>query len=269
MRLTHHADRPPGHSVFERADRARQRMSLVDLDPDLFAAVGPRELARLREVAAPVVELPAGRWAPQLGDRDAGLGLIVLDGLLCRTSGLWGEVATELIGAGDLIRPWSNGGDADALVPCSVGWSVIVPARMAILGRQVALAASDCPGLVAALLDRTARRSRSQGILTAIAHMKRIDLRVLVLLWHLAERCGRVTGDGVTVPLRLTHQRIATLVGAQRPSVTAALSRMAARGLVERTARRGFVLKDAAREELEIFCREGERALAPLISACA
>jgi CRP-like cAMP-binding protein len=252
--------------VFDRDEPAVRTRSLVDLDPDLFAGLGPRELARVREIAAPVVELPAGRWAPNRSTPEAGLGLLVLDGMLTRTVSLGDEVATELLGAGDLIRPWETGGDESAIVPCASGWNVLIPARLAVLGRQVATAAADCPGLVAALLERGGRRSRSQGILMAIAHMKRIDVRVLVLLWHVAERWGRVTSDGVVVPVKLTHQRLAQLVGAQRPSVTAALTRMAARDLVRRTPNRGYLLTEAARHELEMLCRAGERSVAPIMA---
>jgi CRP/FNR family transcriptional regulator, cyclic AMP receptor protein len=257
-----------GSSLFERADLTTRR-SLVDLDPDLFGGLGPRELARVREIGAHVVEIGTGRWDPHFSAPDAGLGLLVLDGLLTRSFCLGDEFATELVGAGDLIRPWETGEDESMIVPGSVSWSVLIPTRLAVLGRQLASAAADCPGLVAALLGRAGRRSRSQGILTAIAHMKRTDARVLLLLWHVAERWGRVTSGGVLVPIRLTHQRIAELVGAQRPSVTAALSRMTARGLVRRTANRGYLLTDDARAELEILCRDGERATAPLMEACA
>jgi CRP-like cAMP-binding protein len=255
-------------SLFAQAERRVRRGSLVDLDPDLFDGLGPRELMRVREVAAHVVELEPGRWEPQFSS-DAGLGLLVLEGLVARRLALADDVATELVGPGDVIRPWARAADETTLIPVRVNWTVLQPTRIAVLGRQVALAAAECPGLVVALLDRTSRRSRSQGILTAIAHLKRIDVRVLVLLWHLAERWGRVTPDGVVVPLRLTHQRLALLVGAQRPSVTAALSRMTARGLLVRTPERGFVLTGAAKDELGVLCRDGERAVAPLIAACA
>ena len=258
-----------GGSLFGRAELGARRTALVDLDPDLFRGLGPRELMRIREVGTPVVELEAGEWEPPYS-ADAGLGLLILDGLLMRRMSLGNDVATELVGPGDLIRPWVAAADnAAAILDCPVGWTVLHHTRIAVLGRQVALAAAECPGLVLALLDRTSQRSRSQGIFTAISHLKRIDLRVLVLLWHLAERWGRVTPDGVVIPLRLTHQRLALLVGAQRPSVTAALSRMATRGLVERTPNRGFLLTAAADDELATLCRDGERAVAPLISMCA
>jgi CRP-like cAMP-binding protein len=246
--------------MFEGARSGERRASLMDLDPDLFAAVGARELRSVREVGAPVAELEPGRWEPRTSVPEAGLGLLVVEGLLARVVSLDRDVVTELVGPGDLIRPWDAGPDEDLVVPCPVGWIVLERARVAVLGRNVAAAASECPGLVAALLERTNRRTRSQGILGAMAHLKRIDLRVLVLLWHIAERWGRVTPDGVVVPLRLTHVRIALLVGAQRPSVTAALSRLAERGLVQRTAGRFYLLADGAREELERLCREGERS---------
>jgi hypothetical protein len=59
---------------------------------------------------------------------------------------------------------------------------------------------------------------------------------MLVLLWVLAERWGRVSRDGVRVPVGLPHRMLATLVGARRPSVTTALAGLAREGLIERTA---------------------------------
>jgi CRP/FNR family transcriptional regulator, cyclic AMP receptor protein len=259
-------EQPP--SIFELAERSARNMSLVDLDPELFEGVGPRELARVRETGAHVLELDGGLWQPQFNLPAAGLGLLVVDGVLVRTVHLGDEeVATELVGPGDIIRPWEAGRDEGAMVPVTVGWFVLQPTRLAVLGRTVARAAAECPGLVATLVERTARRSRSQGILTTIAHMKRIDVRVLLLLWHLAERWGRVTAKGVVVPMRLTHQRLALLVGAQRPSVTAALSRMTARGLVGRTQGRDYVLTNESYAQLQLLCDEGERAVSPIIAA--
>ena len=69
----------------------------------------------------------------------------------------------------------------------------------------------------------------------AIAQVPRVDARVLVLLWLLADRWGRVSPQGVRVPLSLTHETIGKLVGARRPSVTTALGVLTRRGLVERT----------------------------------
>jgi CRP-like cAMP-binding protein len=54
-----------------------------------------------------------------------------------------------------------------------------------------------------------------------------------MLLWHLASRWGRVRGDGVTVPIKLTHSVLADLVAARRPTVTTALSELSKRGAVQ------------------------------------
>jgi Crp-like helix-turn-helix domain len=47
----------------------------------------------------------------------------------------------------------------------------------------------------------------------------------------LAERWGRRERDGVVITLALTHDRIAMLVDARRPTMTSALSRLEAEGL--------------------------------------
>ena len=60
--------------------------------------------------------------------------------------------------------------------------------------------------------------------------MGRVWLRLVV--WHLAARWGRVEPGGIRLPLPLTHQLLGHLVGAERPSVSHALSRLARAGLV-------------------------------------
>ena len=54
----------------------------------------------------------------------------------------------------------------------------------------------------------------------AILALPRVESRVLAILWHLADVFGSVNADGVLVPLKLTHERLGRLVGAQRPTVT-------------------------------------------------
>jgi DNA-binding GntR family transcriptional regulator len=57
-------------------------------------------------------------------------------------------------------------------------------------------------------------------------------------------------GDSLAIPLPLTHQMIADLVGAQRTSVSAAISRLAAAGMLSRTPDRGWVLHPESGELL-------------------
>jgi CRP-like cAMP-binding protein len=116
------------------------------------------------------------------------------------------------------------------------------------------MAVAPWPELVGELIDRALRRSQSQAVLCATSHIKRVDVRLLALLWHVAERWGRVTPDGIVVPLKLTHARLAALVGAQRPSVTTAITRMTRRGVLRRTDAGHFVLAESARAELNDLC---------------
>jgi CRP/FNR family transcriptional regulator, cyclic AMP receptor protein len=65
--------------------------------------------------------------------------------------------------------------------------------------------------------------------------VKHVEARLLVQFWQLAERWGHVDRDGIAVSSPLTHELLATLVGAARPSVTTALGRLAERGLLLRS----------------------------------
>jgi hypothetical protein len=64
----------------------------------------------------------------------------------------------------------------------------------------------------------------------AIVHEPRVDVRLHMLFWHLADRWGRVRGNGTLVPFRFTHAVLAGLVAAWRPSVSTSLSEFAERG---------------------------------------
>lgn len=70
------------------------------------------------------------------------------------------------------------------------------------------------PQLGVELFARGTRRTHSLAVSLTIAHHQRVDDRLLLTLWHLAERWGRVRPEGISVPLPLSHQRLADLVGA-------------------------------------------------------
>jgi CRP-like cAMP-binding protein len=90
----------------------------------------------------------------------------------------------------------------------------------------------------------------------AIVHQARVDVRLHMLLWHLAGRWGRVRTDGTVLRLRLTHAVLADLVAARRPTVTTALSELSKRGLVK-TDGEIWVLSGEAPGELVEFAGEG------------
>jgi CRP/FNR family transcriptional regulator, cyclic AMP receptor protein len=209
---------------------------VVDAFPELVRDLDPdrTELAR-RHALATLEVLPPGTWQPPMDRQRAPghLGLLVIEGLLMRDVTLGGTVATEIVGRGDVIRPADHDGEA-APVPFGVSWTVLEPTRVAVLDRRFTTVVGHWPETIEVLMRAVMRRVHSLALHLAVCHMRRVDTRLLVILWHLADRWGRVEPDGVHVPLRLTHQALGRLVGAQRPSVTTALKQLTESGQVRR-----------------------------------
>ena len=106
------------------------------------------------------------------------------------------------------------------------------------------------PQLGLELFNRGTRRAHALAVSLAIAHHQRVDDRLLLTLWHLAERWGRVLPDGIVVPLPLSHQRLADLIGAHRPAVTSALGALQQQGQISRRDDRTWLLHGSPPEEL-------------------
>jgi CRP-like cAMP-binding protein len=169
-----------------------------------------------------------------------GFGLLMLDGLLVRRVSLGGRDGAELLSCGDLLRPWQQE-DASASVLRRSGWRVLERANVAVLDVDFAQRIRACPEIASQLMGRLLRRARYLAVIMAILHQPRVETRALMLLWHLADRCGRVGPDGVLVPMRLTHTILADILAARRPTVSAALASLERSGLIEHT-REGWML---------------------------
>jgi CRP/FNR family transcriptional regulator, cyclic AMP receptor protein len=214
----------------------RITINLLDVEPELAEGLNPQErAAAARVLAVPSHVLEPGTWDPhaEMGDVYPVVGLLLVDGMVTRDLLFAGRTTTELLGSGDVMRLWDDDVAFEAL-PFSATWHVHTPARVAVLDTRVAIASGRWPSIATALHARHVRRVRSLAFQRAIAQLPRVDDRMIVLLWALAERWGRVGTDGVRVPVGLPHRTLATLVGARRPSVTTALTALAREGLVER-----------------------------------
>lgn len=207
---------------------------ILEEDPDLSDGLaGARMEEAIRDCVAGICESPAGPWTPtpELADMRFGLGLLILDGLVARRVGVAGRFGAELLGDGDLLNPF-HPHDMGTSLPRTGGWRVLRAARMAILDSEFVLRASRYPEVVSALVTRALRRSRHIAINMAIVQQPRIDLRLHMLFWELADRWGVVRQDGIHVPLQLTHATLSDLVAARRPTVTKALGELAQRSAV-------------------------------------
>ncbi len=155
--------------------------------------------------------------------------MLVIDGLLIRRAGIEGRFGAELVGRGDLVRPW-QGESGSLTLPLSTTWIASERTRLALLDQRFVVLLGRYPALADRVLSRAVRRARHLAVNMAIVHHARVDVRLIMLFWHLASRFGRVRSDGVFVPLRLTHALLAELVAARRPTVTSALSALAKEG---------------------------------------
>jgi CRP/FNR family cyclic AMP-dependent transcriptional regulator len=222
-------------------------------DVDLRGAIAPSEQEQaIAHCVAPALSISRGRWnAEEMEVMADGIGLLVLDGLLIRRVGIDERFGAELLGAGDLLRPW-QGEDIYSTLPHASGWRVVEPARVAVLDGSVAARLARYPSLTGALAARALNRARRLALMMAIIHHPRIATRLYVLLWHLADRWGRVRADGVIVELRLSHSVLADLIAAQRPSVTVGLRTLSDQGLVRPLTGGWLVCGDPPSELLEL-----------------
>jgi CRP/FNR family cyclic AMP-dependent transcriptional regulator len=204
---------------------------LLDVDPDLGALLNDarREQAE-RELVVRTHRLPVGPWdVSRLAGATADhVGLLIIDGILSRELIVADHVSAELLGPGDLVRPWQPS-SRTGLLPVDAVWTVLSPLTVAVLDRRFAAEMTRFPEITASLFDRLSERSLRLATTQAISQLTRVDRRLKALFWHLAERWGRVSGDGVIVPLALTHRILGQLVGARRPTVSTALSELAER----------------------------------------
>jgi len=223
---------------------------VADFDPELFEHVADPEAA----AAASLAEsewLEVGPWATVRAE-DTGhghFGILILDGTFIRRVALGPRDGLELLGPGDVGRPWVTFGP-NSSISAEARWRVHQRARIAHLDRRFAVRMSPWPEVAAALMDRLIRRQRFLAMHLAVSQMPRLDSRLRMLFWYLADRWGKVTADGVVIALPLTHELVAGLVGARRPGVTSALGELQREGELSRRSDGCWVLRGAPPPEL-------------------
>lgn len=221
-----------------------QRVSVLELEPALYDGLDPRSLgAAARSATAATWTLSRGRWQsePWMFDRRGSLGLMVLEGLIARQVMVGEMEAVELVGPGDVLRPWAEV-DREIAQQARESWIVTRRVRLALLDRAFAVSVSAWPEIAANLSDRVAMRVGWMALFSAIQGVRRVDDRLLAILWSYADRWGRVTPGGVLLELELTHRLLAGVIGARRPSVTTALKALEESGALTRRRDRSWLL---------------------------
>ena len=224
---------------------------VLERDPELGLRVPAEQIAAARqELVASVGRLERGLWEPPTGPGGGRLGFLMLEGLVARNLILAGTTCTELVGEGDVLQPSLTARD-DNLVPYHVQWQVLEPCTVAVLDDTFARLLGRWPSVMSALLERAVRRTLRMSIHQALLQLSPLETRLLVLLWHLAERWGKVTPAGINVRLRLSHEVLGHLVGAQRSSVTTALRHIEESGRLTRRTDGTWLLRGAPPDQLD------------------
>ncbi len=233
--------------------------SLLDLDRGLAAALpdGQRERARAA-LRARTRTLERGAWDAigDYGDRASWMGLLVTDGFLSRRTTCGEETVGEIVGPGDLLRPWDHDAEYPVVDGISTTRQVLAAMTIAIIDEDLATRIAAWPQLTVAILARIGRRDRWLALRLLVSQLPGLELRVLYLLWHIAERWGEA-GEGVLrIPAPLTHEHIGELIGAQRPSVSNAVSALREKG-VKRVPGLGWEIPLDAPATIEVMLAAG------------
>lgn len=228
--------------MMRRVQDIPYRTSAVQLDPQLRERKHLSASPLGRRLTARVLELPRGPVgvAALVDDPREWLGLLVLDGLIAVGLDAGRAHTTWLVGSEDLIRPWNM---HELSLIRDPSWRALTPTRVALLDGDFSRRVAGIPVITRELLGRAAQTTHWLLAKSLIAASPVVEERLLLMFALLSERWGRVRPDGVWLDLPLTHEILAKMCGARRPSVTTALRGLRERGLVDCTRRGCWLLR--------------------------
>lgn len=162
------------------------------------------------------------------------IGLLLLDGMLLRGLAVTNRPTVEVLGPGDLFRPFEPDRNPDPMVAGEVRWWALRPARVAVLDARFTRRMSEYPEVIAELAGRLSRRPAASTLRLAMVQEPRLSVRLHCMLWHLADRFGEVQDDQMLLRVPLCHVLLAWLVGARRPAMSRAINELERAGRLAR-----------------------------------
>lgn len=167
-------------------------------------------------------------------EHDRSVALLLVSGLVFLELEIGRARAGWLFGEDDLIRPWDM---LENPLTARSRWRTLAPARIAVIDAAARRRLVGNLPLTDKLFDRAARTSGWLLAKSLVTSSPRVEERLLLWFTMAAERWGKVTPDGVSLELPLTHDLLAALVGARRPTITTGLRSLEASGLLIRTGK--------------------------------
>src|SRR4029450_4264713 len=162
-----------------RIQRASEAVRLLEADPELGALLAPARRAEAEgELVVRTHRLSVGPWdVSRLSGASADhVGLLVLDGVISRELLVADQITAELLGPGDVVRPW-QGSNRSALLPVDAVWSVLSTVTVAVLDRRFAGEVARYPEGTAALFDRLRERSPRRPTTQARSQLTPLERR--------------------------------------------------------------------------------------------
>lgn len=207
----------------------RSLVRVLEVDPELAAGLSEEDRRRATKyLLARTTTIPAGRWEPARDcppQEPGSLGMLVVDGILARRVDVGGASSLELLGPGDIVHPWEEEPNGD--MPRATSWNALTTTEVGWLDHEFGLMAARWPAIITQLMCRTMQRANCLACHLAISHIVGVETRLLQLLTHMSERFGRVTVDGVLIPIPLTNEMLGAIIGARPPSVSTGLRKLA------------------------------------------
>jgi CRP/FNR family transcriptional regulator, cyclic AMP receptor protein len=214
---------------------------VLQADPGLASEVVASERSRAIEASrAPVRVFSPGEWVFAPAPDRLSLGALVLMGMLVLRVE-FGECShLEVLGQGDVINPWLLGSETTLQEQISV--HVMQSGAVALLDGSFAVRMRPWPEVFAALMRRQVMRTRRMVLQASILSRPRVDERLELMLWRLADQFGSMTREGLLVRLPFTHLELAEMIAARRSTVTLAVGRLLAEDRIRRPARNQWLL---------------------------
>ena len=219
-------------------------VSLLEIEPDLADVLSDEQRIEARRFLLPVAVVDKGGDVAGLLEAPGAFGAIVLEGMLVQALQIGEDPTLRLIGPGSFIPEPQP---PRSMPVVSARLLVPVATRLVLLGEELLIAARRWPWIVSSLHARTLEHSERLATQLAICQLPRVEQRIMALMWLLAESWGRVTPAGIRLPVSLSHEALGGLIGARRPTVTLALSKLAERGSLIRQDDDWLIVEPAPR----------------------
>jgi CRP-like cAMP-binding protein len=216
-------------------------VNVLEVDSELAADIAREQRADALEAsAASVRTFSRGEWHFDPPPDRATLGVLILAGVVVLRMELGDTAHLEVVGEGDLLYPWLVG--SETMLQEQVTVDVVTSGCGALLDGRFAARMAAWPEVFAALARRQITRTRRLILQACILSLPRVEDRLELMLWRLAEQFGTMTREGLAVQLPFTHRQLAEMVGARRPTISGAVKSLAAEGRIRQPGRRQWLL---------------------------